>query len=213
MERVVDLISQRDHPQRRALTEEMHLRHLPRFAAPTRLLQLVIYTPGTPSESSWRHAGALLDHYELPAPLPGKYFRVQLGELAFAWEQHSEVATYTFVLPGSFDDPFAEPLLQRLPADWVAALPGQVLRATQVALLASMDQRALLQLGLQQAVEGLSVIAISYYAVGILGYCFKALNHVWPGLDSGLASGIAAPLVVLVTWLLMRRLHKRIEAP
>ena len=42
------------------------------------------------------------------------------------------------------------------------------------ALLASMDRRAKLQLRLQQTVEGLSVAAIVYYVVGLVGYAAKA---------------------------------------
>src|SRR5262249_8585750 len=37
-------------------------------------------------------------------------------------------------------------------------------------LLASMNNRARLQLRLQQTVEGLSVAAVSYYVVGLIGY-------------------------------------------
>ena len=37
-------------------------------------------------------------------------------------------------------------------------------------LLASMDKRADLQLRLQRTVEGLSVVAISYYAVNLVSY-------------------------------------------
>ena len=44
------------------------------------------------------------------------------------------------------------------------------------AVLASMDRRAQLQLRLQQTVEGLSVAAITYYVVGLVGYAAKALE-------------------------------------
>ena len=40
-------------------------------------------------------------------------------------------------------------------------------------LLASMNNRARLQLRLQQTVEGLSVAAVSYYVVGLVGYLAK----------------------------------------
>ncbi|TIV89776.1 MAG: DUF3422 domain-containing protein, partial [Mesorhizobium sp.] len=40
-------------------------------------------------------------------------------------------------------------------------------------LLASMNNRARLQLRLQQTVEGLSVAAVSYYVVGLIGYVAK----------------------------------------
>ena len=41
------------------------------------------------------------------------------------------------------------------------------------ALLASMNRRARLQLRLQQTVEGLSIAAITYYGVGLVGYLAK----------------------------------------
>ena len=43
-------------------------------------------------------------------------------------------------------------------------------------LLNSMDRRAKLQLRLQQTVEGLSVAAISYYVVGLIGYLAKGTS-------------------------------------
>ena len=42
-------------------------------------------------------------------------------------------------------------------------------------LLASMNNRARLQLRLQQTVEGLSVAAVSYYVVGLIGYLAKGV--------------------------------------
>lgn len=71
-------------------------------------------------------------------------------------------------------------------------------------LLLSMNERTRLQLLLQQTVEGLSVAAISYYIVGLLGYAFKGLRDLGIGPDPSLATGAAAPLVVLavalITW-------------
>lgn len=78
-------------------------------------------------------------------------------------------------------------------------------------LLASMNQRAHLQLRLQQTVEGLSVIAISYYAVGILSYCAKSMTHVFAGFDPNIALGILALPVVVTVWVLMRRLRRGFE--
>lgn len=72
-------------------------------------------------------------------------------------------------------------------------------------LLASMNRRAKLQLRLQQTVEGLSVAAISYYALGLLNYIFKAGENFWNGFDPAIATGISAPLVILVVW---RTLHR-----
>jgi uncharacterized membrane-anchored protein len=416
-----------DHPLRQALTEEMHLRRFPDFAAPARVLQLVLITAGHAAADVRRHAESLCEHFQLPIPPAGRYFTAQLPGVDFVWEQHSEFSTYTLVKPGPFTVPFDGALVAHFPSTWRSSLPGQVLRATQIALLArsdpepdsswleqfftseelvccdilggearvwsnfrlhedgfgrllmrdqglvglsdpsrllqrlqelgnyrnmallglplvqeltpqltaleqqlarltqdigeqrspddlllkqlsalcaelaqlealasyrmsatkayaqlvndrlaslqvkrvrgyqslddftdrrltpavrtcesftlrlndlseraswasslmrtrietalehqsrdlleSMNHRAQLQLRLQQAVEGLSVLAISYYAVGLVGYIAKALNHYFAALDPGLVMGAAAPLLVILTWLLMRRVHRRV---
>ena len=78
------------------------------------------------------------------------------------------------------------------------------------ALLASMDRRARLQLRLQQTVEGLSVAAITYYIVGIVGYFAKALKAAGLRVDPDLAAGLSVPLVVAFIVLALRRVRQRI---
>ena len=46
------------------------------------------------------------------------------------------------------------------------------------AVLESMNRRAKLQLRLQETVEGLSVAAVTYYVVGLVGYAAKGLKAV-----------------------------------
>ena len=77
-------------------------------------------------------------------------------------------------------------------------------------LLAGMNQRQELQLKLQSTVEGLSVAAISYYVLGLLGYLLKGAQRVgWPfSAEASIAA--AVPLVVLAVWWSLRRLHHRI---
>jgi len=115
MSKAVDLISQRDHPQRRAFTDEMHLRQFPPFAAPARLLQLVVFTAELSPDASFLHACELLARMRIEPPMRGKFFSVQLGDISFAWEQHAEFASYTIIDTGPFDDPFASPLVEQLP--------------------------------------------------------------------------------------------------
>ncbi|MFB2549573.1 DUF3422 family protein [Ensifer soli] len=76
-------------------------------------------------------------------------------------------------------------------------------------LLMSMDRRANLQLRLQQTVEGLSVAAISYYVVGLIGYLAKALESAGLPLKSGVLTGIAVPFVLLAIWLVVRAIRRR----
>ncbi|MBD3763644.1 MAG: DUF3422 domain-containing protein [Rhodobacterales bacterium] len=75
------------------------------------------------------------------------------------------------------------------------------------ALLASMDRRADLQLRLQHTVEGLSVVAISYYAVGLAGYVVAPLAE-GAGLSKGAAMAILTPAVMLGVWWAVRRIRR-----
>jgi uncharacterized membrane-anchored protein len=124
----------KDHPLRHALVEEMHVRRFPAFAAPARLTQLVMFTGEEQIAETRRSAEQLCARFNVRAPVNGRYFAVRLGALDFIWEQHTEVGTYTFIRRGAFEHPFENPVLMEVPEDWLASLPGQVLRATQLAI-------------------------------------------------------------------------------
>lgn len=75
-------------------------------------------------------------------------------------------------------------------------------------ILQSLNTRAAQQLRLQQAVEGLSVVAISYYMAGLFNYVGKAIKAAgWP-LNPDMATGILIPAIATVVWLGLRKLHK-----
>ncbi|MFC6672542.1 DUF3422 family protein [Marinobacterium aestuariivivens] len=80
------------------------------------------------------------------------------------------------------------------------------------ALLASMDRRSRIQLMMQHTVEGLSVAAISYYAVGLLKYIVTAAYEAGVPLDKDLTVGVSVPLVILTVWGVTRRIHKHFHA-
>ncbi|MEL6948469.1 MAG: DUF3422 family protein, partial [Pseudomonadota bacterium] len=79
------------------------------------------------------------------------------------------------------------------------------------ALLASMNERAEAQYKLQKTVEGLSVVAISYYALGIIAYLAAAfvaqLSGVAPGIGVKEIVGFAVPLVLIAVWVSVRKLR------
>lgn len=77
-------------------------------------------------------------------------------------------------------------------------------------LLASMNRRAELQLRLQQTVEGLSVAAITYYLVGLVGYAVKGLKTLGVGFDPDFAMGLSVPVVALIAALGVRRLRRHV---
>lgn len=76
-------------------------------------------------------------------------------------------------------------------------------------LLASLDRRSEIQLRLQHAVEGLSVAAVSYYVVGLLGYLLAPVAHE-SGVDKAYLEAGLVPIVVLAVWFGLRRVRHRI---
>lgn len=79
-------------------------------------------------------------------------------------------------------------------------------------ILQSMNLRAAQQLRLQQAVEGLSVVAISYYMVGLLGYAGKAAKAAGLPINVEVATGLLVPVIAAGVWFGLRRMHKKMHA-
>ncbi|WP_418591818.1 DUF3422 family protein [Ponticoccus sp. (in: a-proteobacteria)] len=77
-------------------------------------------------------------------------------------------------------------------------------------LLESMNRRAELQLQLQKTVEGLSVVAISYYAVSLVGYLMYPVAELL-GLSKGTMTALMVAPVVLAVWLMIRRIRHHVE--
>lgn len=82
-------------------------------------------------------------------------------------------------------------------------------------LMKSMNERTRLQLRMQQTVEGLSVAAVSYYVLGLIGYLFKGLKEAkFVALDPNVLTALAvAPVVLAVAWAVrrIRRAHSEHE--
>ena len=76
-----------------------------------------------------------------------------------------------------------------------------------------MDRRAKLQLRLQQTVEGLSLAAIVYYVVGLVGCAAKAGKAGGLPIDPDLAVGLAIPVVALLALALLRRARRALRKP
>jgi uncharacterized membrane-anchored protein len=97
-------------------------------------------------------------------------------------------------------------------AEWASALMRTrvetALTAQNRDLLESMDRRASIQLRLQETVERLSVVAISYYAVGLLAYAAKPLLE---RSQAALRWFDAAAVLVAVggTWAMLRFMRHR----
>ncbi|PSJ16815.1 DUF3422 family protein [Nitrosomonas supralitoralis] len=78
-------------------------------------------------------------------------------------------------------------------------------------LLKSMDNRARIQLRMQETVEGLSVVVLSYYLLGIIGYGLKAVKSAGHDINVELVTGIAIPIVVLGVFLVVRGIRNMVS--
>jgi uncharacterized membrane-anchored protein len=64
-----------------------------------------------------------------------KYAAFDIGDTTLVWERHTEFASYTFLRRGAFDAPFDPDLFAAVAEPVIAEMPGQVIRATQIAVL------------------------------------------------------------------------------
>jgi uncharacterized membrane-anchored protein len=79
-------------------------------------------------------------------------------------------------------------------------------------LLHSLDQRAEAQMRMQETVEGLSVVAISYYLVGLCAYLLSGLKSMGLPLDKDIALLIAAPFIAVLVWMSVRKIRNAFKA-
>lgn len=78
-------------------------------------------------------------------------------------------------------------------------------------LLTSMDNRAKLQLRLQETVEGLSIAAITYYIVGLVGYAAKGADAAGVlSVNADVVTALAIPVVLILVAIGVRRVRKSI---
>lgn len=79
------------------------------------------------------------------------------------------------------------------------------------AILSTTAKRAKLQLRLQQTVEGLSVVAISYYVVGLVGYLAKAAKASGVAVNPDIVTGAAIPVVAILAVLGVLRIRRAVR--
>lgn len=77
-------------------------------------------------------------------------------------------------------------------------------------MLRSMEQSITMQARLQQLVEGLSAVALSYYALGLLKYALYAVPDGVLGISDELVIGLLVVPMVLGVWLAMHTVKSRV---
>ncbi len=129
-----------NHPQRVELNDEAHARPAESLTAPVRISYLALVSDSASRDRQRQHIADLAASVGAIPPAPGAvHYSADFGRFRIKWERHSEFARYKFIIRGADDDPFADPPILKVPADWLAGLTGQIIAATHAALLPHGD--------------------------------------------------------------------------
>jgi uncharacterized membrane-anchored protein len=129
-----------DHPYRQELNDEVHARPPVPVVAPLRISYLVCLSGSESRDQDQQAIERLTQAYQVKPPAPeDNHFRADLGPIRVKWERHTEFTRYNFYADGLSDDPFAEPVIDLVPTDWLASLESNVLIAAHVALVAGEE--------------------------------------------------------------------------
>ncbi len=79
-------------------------------------------------------------------------------------------------------------------------------------VLVQMNQRARMQLRLQETVEGLSVVAITYYGSQLVHYLTEGVRKFWPVISPGLATAFSIPVIAVAVALSLCQMRRRLAA-
>jgi|TARA_R100000049_G_C1948526_1_gene94784 uncharacterized membrane-anchored protein len=136
-----------EHPLRRELVHEMHLRRFAPVHAPARIVQMVYLVIEDDRGKEQRHLSSLpLKPVSIEQEARHAVLRFA-GDLTVLWERHTEATTITLIAPRDGQDAMI-PL-----TEWFGAWPGSVLRATKVFVEpAEAEAEALLpEMGFEEA--------------------------------------------------------------
>jgi uncharacterized membrane-anchored protein len=127
-----------DHPLRAELTAEVHARPPELLPVPQRVSYLGMFADGTHRAAEWAHLAALAARYGVTLPgKPVNHFSRDFGAFRLKYERHTEFARYVFIVGGSDPEPFATTAIDRVPAEWIATMPGSLMIASHAVLIAS----------------------------------------------------------------------------
>lgn len=79
-------------------------------------------------------------------------------------------------------------------------------------LLAQMNNRARVQLRLQETVEGLSIAAITYYVSQLVFYIAKGGAHLFPRLSPEMVTAASIPVIAILALFGIKRMRKALAA-
>lgn len=118
-----------EHPLRRGLVREMHMRRFPQVPVPCEIVQMVWVIEEPQREQESRMLQSAPDGMDFDIDAEARHVTSSTRSGAtFIWEQHTEASTITAIVP-----PNARAGKQKL-VDWMENWPGAVVRATQLTI-------------------------------------------------------------------------------
>jgi uncharacterized membrane-anchored protein len=127
------------HPLRQRLNDEVHTRPPIPLEAPA-LVSYLAFTRDSENPVSERpHIGLLYERIGLPVEPSAEaaHLIIDAGSFQLKWELHGEFSTYTFFTQPKLPPHSGETALDAVPADWLQGIPGQIIAASHVELLAA----------------------------------------------------------------------------
>lgn len=180
------------HRLRATVLHEVHARPFHPMPTPHRLLHFGFTTDAAQAAADRLGLAAFCTAHGAAPPGEGvKHHRVNLGEVALRWEQHSEFTTYTWEVPADPARPFAR--LSAAPHALIAALPqpGLLLVAADLHLLAEADVPALAalfdppSLAASLVDDGAAIVATDFHLTGDGSVRLLVLNRALTDLRAG----------------------------
>ncbi|ADE14946.1 conserved hypothetical protein [Nitrosococcus halophilus Nc 4] len=124
-----------DHPQRWLLNNELHARPPESLVPPEQVSHLVLTSDPGREGLEREKLAEICARFGHPILVPkSNHFRIDLGPFRLKWQKHTEFTSYTFFRRGPFQEPFANTVIESVPQDWLAGLPGQTLVAAHLAI-------------------------------------------------------------------------------
>lgn len=124
-----------EHSLRRALVNEVHARPFERLRPPVRASHIALLSGESEHARDREHFAGLCREHGLPAPdRDANHYSGDFGNFRCRWERHTEFTTYTFFRDETFGDAFEHPPIERVPREWLQAVPGELLVACHLAM-------------------------------------------------------------------------------
>lgn len=116
-----------EHPLRRELVREMHLRQFAPVPVPSSIVQMVMLVADDQREDEFERLEQLAQYHLLQLHRDARHALVPIDDgRTFLWERHTEATTLTAISPERTDDGF------EIDADLLNRWPGMVVRATKI---------------------------------------------------------------------------------